>query len=150
MKTTAFAAAALFLLLAGPALSAGGEQVLATAEGKALFEKRCSRCHEIERPLARDMSRAEWEKLLIDMASRGAEMDEEEKNLILDYLTARFVFTSKCTVCHTKERILDRERAHSDWVATVEAMSAKSPDLLTESEADAIISYLNLVLGPSQ
>jgi mono/diheme cytochrome c family protein len=149
MKTTAVAAA-LFLLLVGPALSADGPQVRATAEGKALFESRCSRCHEIERPLARDMSRAEWEKLLIDMTSRGAEMDNEEKNLILDYLAARFVFTSKCTVCHTKERILDRERARRDWVATVEAMSAKSPDLLTESEADAIISYLNLVLGPSQ
>lgn len=148
MKKTAFAGAALIVLLRGFSVShASGEPALATIEGKTLFEERCSRCHEIERPLARDMSRADWEKLLLEMASRGAEMTAEEKRLILDYLGARFIFTSKCTVCHTKERIFDRERAYSQWVGTVETMAAKSPDLLSEAEAAAIVSYLNLVLG---
>jgi mono/diheme cytochrome c family protein len=118
------------------------------SEGKTLFEERCSRCHEIDRPLARDMERSEWEKLLIEMASRGADMQEGEKELILDYLSARHVFTSKCTGCHTRERIFDRERAYKEWVATVQAMADKNPDLLSEQEAAAIVSYLALVLGP--
>ena len=144
-------ALALMWPLVLPLRAAAGEvPARALSEGKALFEERCSRCHEIDRPLARDMERSEWENLLIEMASRGADMQDGEKELILDYLSARHVFTIKCTVCHTRERIFDRERAYKEWVSTVQAMAEKNPDLMTEQEAAAIVSYLTLMLGPQQ
>lgn len=150
-RIMAFAAAlALLWPAAPPPARADGMAARSLAEGKDLFEKKCSRCHEIDRPLSRDMERQEWERLLIDMASRGAEMEAGEKELILDYLSARHVFTVKCTTCHTRERIFDRERAYQEWVATVQAMAEKSPDLMSEQEAAAIVSYLALVLGPQQ
>jgi len=143
--------AAFILCASAPGLPAAeGTGAGELAQGKRLFEEKCSRCHEIDKPLARDMPRPEWEELLIAMAGRGAEMNAAEKVLILDYLSARYVFTSKCTVCHTKERILDREQMYSSWKKTVEMMAVKDPSLLTKEEARAIISYLAIVLGPPQ
>lgn len=120
------------------------------AEGKARLEKVCGRCHTVDTPLSRDMDRAGWDALMIDMAERGAQLGPGDKDVIINYLVARYVFSSKCTVCHAKERVYDRERAFAEWKSTVESMAARSPELMTPHEAALIVAYLTLVLGPGR
>lgn len=118
--------------------------------GRAALERSCVECHTIEKPLSKDLSRAEWDTLLIKMVSRGAALSMEEKGLIIDYLSARHIFSSKCTVCHTKEKVYDREQTLAQWEKTVQEMVKKQAGLVTEEEARAIIAYLAATLGPGE
>ena len=121
--------------------------VVRLEKGMETFESVCGRCHGVDRPQALNMDRPEWARIVAQMEERGATMTDQERELILDYLGIRNVFLTKCTVCHTKERIYDRQQAFEKWKQTVEGMAAKSPDLMTEGEASSIIAYLSVVLG---
>ncbi len=147
-KTVLCAAAAL--ALAAPAAAGPDEELVARlAEGQARLEAVCGRCHSVDTPLSREMDRASWDALMIDMTERGAELGPGDKEAIVSFLVARYVFSKKCTVCHAKERILDRERAYAEWKSTVEKMAAKSPDLMSPDDARLIVAYLTMVLGPA-
>jgi hypothetical protein len=74
-------------------------------------------------------------------------MTPEERELILDYLGIRNIFLSKCTGCHTTERILDRTQPFAGWEKTVAKMMGIGPDLMTEEEARSITAYLAAVRG---
>lgn len=144
-----FLAAASLAVAAVPSAAETGEQLLERlAEGRAKLEAVCGRCHSVDTPLAREMDRAGWDALLIDMAERGAKLGPGDKDAIIGFLVARYVFSKKCTVCHTRERIYDREQAFSEWKATVEEMAVRAPDLISPDEAEMIVAYLTLVLGP--
>lgn len=137
-------------LLAGASAPRAEENLVKQlAEGKKRFETQCSTCHTLDKPFARDMSRAEWDQLLVDMAGRGAKINPQDTVLIVDYLSTKSLFSAKCTVCHTKEQIFDKENALSDWQSTVQKMAEKQPDLFTPGEVKAITAYLNLILGGS-
>jgi cytochrome c2 len=119
-------------------------------KGRAALESSCGECHSVEKPLAKDVSRAEWDALLIKMTARGAAVGMEEKSLIIDYLGARHTFSSKCTVCHTREKVYDREQTLSQWEKTVKDMATRQPGLVSEEEARAIIAYLIATLGSGE
>ncbi len=144
-----FAAAACLLtwMFHPSVINAQDDLVGHIEKGKKTFEAVCGRCHGIDRPQALNMGRPEWAGIVAQMEERGAEMTGEERELILDYLGIRNVFLTKCTVCHTKERIYDRQQAFGQWKQTVESMASRSPDLMTEGEARSIIAYLTVVLG---
>ncbi len=68
--------------LAGPAMSAAESQ----AKEKALFEKKCSICHALSRPLGEQKSRAEWTKTVAQMRKNGCPINDAEAKEIVDYL----------------------------------------------------------------
>jgi hypothetical protein len=55
--------------------------------GKALFEKYCVTCHDDARALDARRTRAEWERVVDDMVSRGASGNDREMEAITAYLT---------------------------------------------------------------
>jgi competence protein ComEA len=143
-----FAVAAAAALLAVADFAVAEDSLVNRLErGQKTFESACSSCHEIDKPLSKDMDRIQWEATLIQMTGRGAEISSEDKALIIDYLTARFTFSGKCTVCHTREQVYDREKTLAEWEKTVAGMAKKQPGLISEAEARVIIAYLTLVLG---
>jgi mono/diheme cytochrome c family protein len=145
---TVGAAALAVALLAGVADSGAADPLVERlGEGKKKFEAICSRCHGIDKPLSRDMSPPQWDVLLLDMAEKGAQVSPDDKVAIIDYLGARAVFAVKCTVCHTKEKVFDRERTLAEWQATVRNMAEKKPEFFTGEEAEIITAYLTLILG---
>ena len=111
------------------------------------LESACTACHTLDRPLSKDMDRAQWDALLISMMNKGASLSDEDKHLIIDFLTARRIFNARCTVCHERQQVFDREKVLTEWQVTVRKMGEKQPDLLTEDEIEAISAYLTLVLG---
>lgn len=137
------------LLLSGPA-RAEDPMVERMRRGRAALESACTECHSIEKPLEKEMDRAQWDSLLIKMTTKGAAVSMEDKGLIIDYLSARYAFSSRCTVCHTKEKVYDREQTLAQWEKTVREMAEKQPGLMSEEESRAIAAYLIATLGAAE
>jgi cytochrome c2 len=145
----AAAAAACAIALTFMSTPAVGEDNLVPRieQGRATFKSVCGRCHGSDKPEEKDMDRPAWDELITTMEAKGAEMTAEERELILDYLGIRNVFLSKCTGCHTTERILDKNMPFRDWEKTVERMAAMGDNLMTAGEARSIMAYLTVVRG---
>ena len=135
--------------LAFIAAPAAGEDDLVPriSKGRAVFAQICGSCHGLEKPEKKNMDRPAWDELIRSMEAKGAKLTEAERELILDYLGIRNIFLSKCTSCHTTERILDVSQPFNGWEKTVERMKAKGSGLMSDGEARSIIAYLTAVRG---
>jgi cytochrome c5 len=65
-----------------------GEQV--AVDGQTLLEERCTECHDLERTTSQQKTRAEWEETVSRMIDRGAELNEDEKTVLVDYLAENY------------------------------------------------------------
>ena len=63
-------------------------QVTPYYEGQSLLDQHCTQCHLAQSIVRMKKSRADWEKILELMEGMGAHLDETEKVILLDYLTA--------------------------------------------------------------
>jgi competence protein ComEA len=59
--------------------------------GKAETVKVCSVCHQVERATAVRLTRDGWDSVIGDMVQRGAKATDEERRLVLDYLSTHFL-----------------------------------------------------------
>ncbi len=59
-------------------------------EGKALAASRCTGCHDLNRITNASYDRAGWEKTVERMVLSGAQLDSQQKGLVVDYLTVTF------------------------------------------------------------
>lgn len=60
----------------------------ADIDAKALFEKRCSMCHSVDRPLSKTKTGEEWRQTAMRMkAFAGDRISDEEAEIIIKYLT---------------------------------------------------------------
>lgn len=57
-------------------------------------------------------------------------------------LTAAQLVETRCTQCHTLDRLNSKPRNEQEWCEQAERMLDKSPDLLTEEEYQLVVSYL--------
>jgi mono/diheme cytochrome c family protein len=70
-----------------PAVTAGETAAVLDLEAaKVTFEKRCSLCHTVDRPLGKNKDRAGWETTVKRMAGKKA-FPAEDQEIIIDYLT---------------------------------------------------------------
>jgi len=126
---------------------------LADNPGKALFEERCQRCHDLPNP--GEPPEMGWEARLQLMA-KVAKLTPAQKDEVLSYLQShslaaektvsvadeKRLFESKCSLCHTLDRIFlipldDESRQH-----IVKRMRDKAPGWITQEESDLILDYL--------
>ena len=63
-------------------------ETAAEDSAKAVFEKRCSLCHPVSRPLGTNKSGDEWQQTVMRMKTyAGERISDEEAKIITDYLT---------------------------------------------------------------
>jgi len=60
----------------------------ATLDGDQLVNERCTVCHTRERIDAQDKDEAGWTETVDRMISYGAQLDDEERQTVIDYLVA--------------------------------------------------------------
>ncbi len=70
----------LFTLMVSPAA--------AQPETKELVEKKCSKCHNLNRIKKASKDTAAWEKTVDRMIKKGALIPPEEKDAVIKYLSA--------------------------------------------------------------
>lgn len=65
-------------------------EVFAVDDGASLLEARCSVCHPSERPKSKQKTPEQWEATVSRMMGKGAKLNEEEKQILVDYLSKTY------------------------------------------------------------
>jgi competence ComEA-like helix-hairpin-helix protein len=77
-------------LISGSMLWAQAVSKPPDAASKALVERVCSKCHDLEGTTRSKNYREGWAKVVDDMIARGAEATDPEAEQIIDYLTSNY------------------------------------------------------------
>ncbi|WP_303722070.1 hypothetical protein [Malonomonas rubra] len=64
--------------------------VFATEDGATILEARCSVCHSSERAKSKQKTPEQWEATVSRMMAKGAQLTQEEKQILLDYLSKTY------------------------------------------------------------
>ena len=83
----------IFLVILGiPLYVLGqGKEAAKAAPAKDLFVKKCSVCHKADRATSKKKTQKEWDTTVMRMInSRGAQINDGEAKIIIDYLTANY------------------------------------------------------------
>ncbi len=127
---------------------------MAVDPGQRTFEKRCSECHEL--PDANNPPPEGWGKQLDYMAPMAG-LSGKEKKGVLSYLLShsktagkavamaqdRKLFESKCSLCHTPDRIIDKPLTAKLRRHIVLRMQKRASGWITPKEAETILAYLS-------
>lgn len=62
-------------------------QVTQQADGLRVIEVRCSQCHVVQQLRQIQKSSAGWEETLVQMEALGVQLGDNEKTVLIDYLT---------------------------------------------------------------
>jgi mono/diheme cytochrome c family protein len=81
------------LLLAASAKPA----TLPPGKGKAIVQRTCISCHALKVVTAKRASKEQWSALVDQMISRGADLNDDEVEIIVDYLARNFGTTKAPT-----------------------------------------------------
>jgi cytochrome c5 len=73
-----------------PGSAQSGNIQLPDGEGKQLTEQVCSACHGIETAVGPRHDKTGWQKVVDDMAARGADGTDAQLKTIVEYLTKYF------------------------------------------------------------
>ena len=64
--------------------------VYAGTEGANLLEQRCSVCHPSSRPKSKQKTPEQWETTVNRMMGKGVKLSEEERAILLDFLSKTY------------------------------------------------------------
>lgn len=77
-------------IAAGEHRSGGGERAIQANAGEQLVAERCNTCHAIASVLVRRAPPEEWQELVDRMVTYGAQVNGEEVEAIVRYLSAEY------------------------------------------------------------
>ena len=78
----------IFYVLILSSFAAG--QDLPDAEGKQIFMSKCGQCHGLDYATGNRHTRGQWGGIITQMVDMGAVLSDEERTVIIDYLTKNF------------------------------------------------------------
>jgi cytochrome c5 len=143
----------------------------AALNGEQLVSERCTVCHSIDRiknKMASGADRSAWEQTVDRMISYGAQLNTDERQAVIDYLSGQGgaapapaatpttasstsstlngaqLVSERCTVCHSIDRINNKIASGADraaWEQTVDRMISHGAKLNAD-ERQAVIDYL--------
>lgn len=70
---------------------------LPPGKGKAIVQRTCISCHALKVVTAKRASKEQWSALVDQMISRGADLNDDEVEIIVDYLARNFGTTKAPT-----------------------------------------------------
>jgi mono/diheme cytochrome c family protein len=74
-----------------PAAPAAATPAAPEADGKTLFEAKCSVCHGLDRPAALKETKEKWAGIVKEMQAKKADwISDAEASKIVDYLAAQY------------------------------------------------------------
>jgi len=90
-KAVVYMAGAIFLMTGMPVCGVAQTKEAQQIDPKGLFDKKCSACHKTERATSKKKVQKEWETTVMRMInSRGAQINDAEAKIIIDYLAANY------------------------------------------------------------
>jgi cytochrome c5 len=63
---------------------------LPPGKGKAIVERTCASCHAIKVVTTKRASKEQWSTIIDQMLSKGADLNDDEVEIVVDYLSKNF------------------------------------------------------------
>jgi competence ComEA-like helix-hairpin-helix protein len=109
-----------------------GPPVMPAGAGKAIVQEKCVVCHALTVVTSKHSSRKEWDQVVNQMVSRGADLTDEEIDTVIEYLSKNYGPLDQTTTPASE--------------ASVNVNKASAEDLesslgLAKPEAEAIVKY---------
>jgi hypothetical protein len=92
-KVVVYIIGIVFLVVLGiPLYALGqGKEAAKADPAKDLFEKKCTVCHKTDRATSKKKAQKKWDTTVMRMInSRGAQINDGEAKIIIDYLTTNY------------------------------------------------------------
>jgi uncharacterized Fe-S center protein len=74
----------------GGGTSSSGDDMEVSVDGATLLEERCTQCHGLERVTSVNKTEAEWQATVENMIERGAELNDQETEVLVAYLAETY------------------------------------------------------------
>ena len=90
VRTITVAAGCLVLAVAITGCGGGTGGAAASGNGQELLNARCTGCHDLTRVEDTKADASGWESTVERMQSKGAQLSDEEKKTLVEYLAATY------------------------------------------------------------
>jgi cytochrome c5 len=142
--------------------SAAQQLSLPDGPGRDIAQTSCLACHGPEPIAQQHLPRAKWQAEVEKMERWGAEVPPDQKNALIDYLTASFpdhqavtprragplpegegidVVKESCLTCHGSEPITQQRLTSAQWTGEVEKMVRWGAEVPADKKK-TLIDYL--------
>ena len=128
-----------------------------------LVDVKCSKCHTLKRIFVMSRPVEEWRNIVQEMMKKNPKwISPENAQQIVseivsiwpervqaitserkDYEDARFLFVDRCSLCHSINRVLIKNKSAEEWKETVERMRSEASDYITQEDAERIARFLS-------
>jgi len=147
---------------------------LPDGDGKKVLETACTACHGLDGVVRLHMDKSGWEGLVSSMVSNGAQVDNKDYPVLVDYLVKNFgpekpagapaaaaggassdaaaakkVLEDTCTACHDLDLVSDQHLTKDEWQMVVTSMVAKGANL-ADKDAPMLVDYLAKTYPPKK
>ncbi|MGB9669168.1 MAG: hypothetical protein ACPL0B_02165 [Anaerolineales bacterium] len=70
--------------------TSNSQGVSSANDGATLLQNRCTVCHNLDRVKNEKNSRTKWEQIVNNMIQKGAQLNDNEKTTLIDYLAQNY------------------------------------------------------------
>ena len=137
--------------------------------GRETFVNACSMCHSLTVITHVRWGKEAWRHQVYDMVQRGAQVSPAEMDTLVNYLVTNFgpgvpfpgqtpshpnlimapgsdLVATRCTLCHSADRVTEAKRSPGQWNAIVAKMIFFGAPL-TAPQVKTVVDYLNTHYG---
>lgn len=130
--------------------------------GRGLMEKKCMKCHTLERVFLAVKTEEQWTSTVNEMVMRDPVIHPDEAAQIIYYvssgrsvkdspqaiLLAGLILTDqKCGRCHLLDKVYGKKRPKAEWERLVDGYAKAEPLWITPQDAKIIKQYLIALHG---
>ena len=128
----------------------------------SLVDIKCSKCHTLKRIFVMFRPVEEWRTIVQEMMNKNPQwIRQEEIQMIINeivkisperiqatitekknYEDARFLFVDRCSICHSINRVLIKNKMAEEWQETVERMRSEAYEYIKKEDAERITHFL--------
>ena len=154
------------LALATMTFAAVQEAQLPDGPGKQILQTACTSCHGLDGVVRLHLDKAGWEGVVASMVSNGAQVDQKDFPVLIDYLAKNFgnapagqqasgggndaaakkLLEDSCTTCHDLDLVSSQHLSKEDWQSVVNSMVAKGASL-SDKDNPVLVEYLTKIYG---
>jgi|SRR5438034_4385064 competence protein ComEA len=107
---------------------------LPPGKGKAIVQRTCSHCHALKVVTSKRATKDQWSALVDQMVSRGADLSDDEIDIVVDYLAKNFgAAKTSPPSSQTAEQMVNVNQASAAELAALLNLSSE--------QSQAIVAY---------
>jgi cytochrome c5 len=154
------------LALATMTFAAVQDAQLPDGPGKQILQNSCTSCHGLDGVVRLHLDKAGWEGVVASMVSNGAQVEQKDFPVLIDYLAKNFgtapakpaqagggndaaakkILEDTCTTCHDLDLVSSQHLGKEEWQGIVNSMVAKGA-ALSDKDNPVLVEYLTKTYG---